>query len=197
MRIYSSFLSLIFLVVILISSCKNSKINVSASIDLKNGKAKISSSTPTDTEKKGRKEKKKKEQKVKKSSSSKATDKVIKTARGYIGAPYRFGGTSRAGLDCSGLTSVSYKSVDIIIPRTSQQQSTFGESASIKDLKPGDLVFFSDRKGSKKITHVGLVTDVSAKSVRFIHASTSLGVVENELLTGYYRPLFVKARRVL
>ena len=65
------------------------------------------------------------------------------------------------------------------------------------EIEPGDLVFFADNSRSKKITHVGIVTEVDGKSAKFIHASTKLGVVENELLSGYYYPLIVKIRRVL
>ena len=133
----------------------------------------------------------------KKTPSSDQVKKLIKTARSYTGTPYKYGGTSRAGLDCSGFTSISYQSVDITLPRSSQSQSTIGESIDISDIQPGDLVFFSASKNSKKITHVGLVTEVDGSSAKFIHASTQLGVVENELLSGYYYPLIVKIRRVL
>ncbi len=193
MRTYSSFLSVIFIIAVLSSSCKHSKISVSATIDLKNGKAKVSGSTPSETKSSS----KKKDKKRKKTDASKAAEKIIKTARGFTGTPYKFGGTSRAGLDCSGLTSVSYKSADIVIPRTSHEQSLIGATISFEDLMAGDLVFFSDHKGSRKITHVGIITEVGSKSIMFIHASTKLGVVENELFSGYYRPLFVTARRVL
>jgi cell wall-associated NlpC family hydrolase len=64
------------------------------------------------------------------------------------------------------------------------------------ELKPGDLVFFSKKKGRKKITHVGMVTSVqNRKEIRFIHSSTKLGVVENNLMSNYYQGIFVKARR--
>jgi cell wall-associated NlpC family hydrolase len=66
----------------------------------------------------------------------------------------------------------------------------------MNELQPGDLVFFSKKKGRRKITHVGMVTEVKrGKNVQFIHSSTKLGVVENNLLSNYYRGIFVKARR--
>jgi len=68
----------------------------------------------------------------------------------------------------------------------------------VDDLKKGDLVFFSEKKSVNKISHVGLVTEVKGKKdVKFIHASTKLGVVENDLYAPYYIKIFVKAVRPL
>ena len=91
---------------------------------------------------------------------------------------------------------VSYKSADLSLPRTSAEQSKFGKPIKTNELKPGDLVFFSAKKGRKKITHVGMVTTVkNGKDVRFIHSSSKLGVIENSLFSNYYKGIFVKARR--
>lgn len=121
---------------------------------------------------------------------------VIKTARSYTGTPYKFGGTTRSGIDCSGLLMVSYKAIDFGIPRTSEEQSKFGSSVRVDDLKPGDWVFFAAGKSKRKITHVGLITEVkNKKEVKFIHSSTSLGVIENNLYSDYYKKIFIKARR--
>jgi probable lipoprotein NlpC len=150
--------------------------------------------------KKEGKEKNKTKDKEKHSSAIEASDqaqKLIQTARGYAGTPYKYGGTSRSGLDCSGLTSIAYRSIGLTIPRTSQAQSTVGNEINLKDIQPGDLVFFADHKNGKKISHVGIITEVWEDGAQFIHSSTSLGVVENELLSGYYYPLIVKVRRVL
>jgi cell wall-associated NlpC family hydrolase len=115
-----------------------------------------------------------------------------------MGTPYKWGGTSRSGLDCSGLLLISFRSAGIDIPRTSSDQSKMGKEVSLYQLKPGDLVFFAAKKHNRrKITHVGLVTYVHGNhNIQFIHASTKLGVVENNIYTDYYRRIFVKARRV-
>jgi hypothetical protein len=79
-----------------------------------------------------------------------------------------------------------------------RRQVSAGKPVSAQQLQPGDLVFFkASTKSSGKITHVGIVTEVSKDNARFIHASTSKGVIENDLLTGYWKPLLVKAVRVL
>ncbi len=123
--------------------------------------------------------------------------RAIEEARTYTGTRYRMGGTSRQGIDCSALTMNSYAEAGVEIPRTSDAQSVIGRRVYIGELQPGDLVFFTDRAGNTKITHVGLVTEVTPQNVTFIHATTRRGVMENELLDGYYRPLYLKAVRPL
>ncbi len=132
---------------------------------------------------------KKKQKKVK-------IDGVVRSTKSYMGTPYKWGGTTRAGMDCSGLLYTSYKQNGITIPRTSAEQQNIGRKVSIKKLKKGDWVFFAAGKKKKKITHVGLVTRVvSNEKIMFIHASSSLGVVENNIFSNYYRKIFVKAMR--
>jgi len=121
---------------------------------------------------------------------------VINTARSYTGTPYRYGGLSRSGMDCSGLLHISFQAAGLQIPRTSREQSKFGKKVGIDELRPGDLVFFAAKKWKRKVSHAGLVTEVrGSRSVKFIHSSTSLGVVESDLSTGHYRSIFVRARR--
>ncbi|MCU0429186.1 MAG: C40 family peptidase [Cytophagaceae bacterium] len=134
----------------------------------------------------------------KKSSESTQARTVIKEARTFMGTPYKYGGNTRAGIDCSGLMCQSFKSAGITLPRTAQDQAAFGKSVPVKDIRVGDLVFFTDKKGNSKITHVGLVTEVRGEGqVKFIHASTKAGVIEADLFSDYYKGIFLKAVRVL
>jgi probable lipoprotein NlpC len=125
-------------------------------------------------------------------------EKVIASARTFTGTPYKWGGTTRAGMDCSGLTGNAYRAIDLNLPRTADAQATVGKKVKRKKLAPGDLVFFATGKKKREITHVGIVTDVKSNdNVKFIHASTTLGVVETNLYSDYYIKRYRRARRII
>ncbi|WP_347158046.1 C40 family peptidase [Pontibacter chitinilyticus] len=121
---------------------------------------------------------------------------VIQTARSYTGVPYKWGGTTRVGMDCSGLLCTSFQSINVTLPRTSDEQSHYGKKVKLKRIREGDLVFFGANRFSNNVTHVGMVTEVNGKDdIRFIHASSSLGVTENNLMSDYFQKIFIKAVR--
>ncbi|WP_317197175.1 C40 family peptidase [Algoriphagus marincola] len=123
--------------------------------------------------------------------------KVISTAKSYYGTPYKFGGTTRAGMDCSALLFHSFYSVGINLPRMSADQAKKGVKVNTRDLKPGDVLFFATSRRKKRVTHAGIVTEVNRGDIRFIHASTSLGVSEDYLSNRYWNKAFLFARRLL
>ena len=125
-------------------------------------------------------------------------NKIINTSRTFVGTPYRYGGTSQRGMDCSGLLLISLKSANISLPRSAKEQSKIGKAVRMQQLRPGDLVFFATKKRRRKVSHAGLVTEIKGKqSIKFIHASSSRGVVEDNLYSNYYQKAFVKARRLV
>ncbi|MDA0314166.1 MAG: C40 family peptidase [Bacteroidetes bacterium] len=121
---------------------------------------------------------------------------IIETAKSYRGTPYRYGGTTRAGIDCSALVYHSFASVGVKLPRTSTDQSKMGKKIPEHKITPGDVLFFATGKKKKEVTHTGIVTEGRKNEVRFIHASTSLGVTEDYLRNSYWTKAFLFAKRL-
>lgn len=122
--------------------------------------------------------------------------RLISAAMKYKGVKYKGGGTTSAGMDCSGLVSTVFKSHDIMLPRTSRDMSTVGKKISKKEIRKGDLVFFKTN-GRSVINHVGLVTEVNGDDILFIHASVQRGVIISSMSEPYYQRAFTQANRVI
>lgn len=123
---------------------------------------------------------------------------VIKGARNYTGAPYLLGGNDNLGIDCSGLICTVYNNLGYKVPRISWQQAEFGRDIPrVEDIQPGDWIFFVPESGQEGyVSHAGIVTEVRGKNdIRFIHASSSRGVREDNLFSTYFKNRFVKALR--
>lgn len=108
-----------------------------------------------------------------------------------VGTPYKWGGTTTSGFDCSGFILYMFRNFDVDLPRTSQSQAKAGEHVDREDLRVGDLVFFNT--SGSGISHAG----VYIGDGQFAHASSSKGVRISKLSDSYYEPRYVTARRVL
>ncbi len=121
--------------------------------------------------------------------------KLYSEAASWLGTPYKYGGTSRKGVDCSGFTYLMYKNVyDKTLSRQSAQILTNNcKRITQSDLREGDLVFFrTDGKKSKTPNHVGIYL----KDKQFVHASSSKGVVISSLDNDYYKRNWIAGGRV-
>ena len=129
--------------------------------------------------------------------NSKTIKEIVTLARSYTGVPYRSGGTDGNGMDCSGLLYCVYGEYGFKIPRISWQQSEIGREISVDELRTGDWVFFVTNKGGTgSINHAGMITEFrNEKEVLFIHASSSKGIKEDNLLSKYWMSCFAKATR--
>jgi cell wall-associated NlpC family hydrolase len=117
-----------------------------------------------------------------------------KAARGMLGVPYLWGGTSRRGIDCSGFTQYSYRKIGYTLNRTAVSQLENGLVVAKADMQPGDLVFFKNTTDNGRIaTHVGIYLGDG----RMIHSGSSKGVVVVSLSQDYWQQHFLCARRVL
>ena len=126
---------------------------------------------------------------------------IVDNAMQFIGTPYRSGRMNpKYGFDCSGFTSYIYKMENIILPRSSRAQfQKETEISDSRDLKKGDLVFFSGSRKSSRIGHVGIVTKVNHETgeFSFIHSSSSQGVTISHSTEAYYSNRYVGACRIL
>ena len=118
---------------------------------------------------------------------------LVESARGYLGVPYLFGGTTERGFDCSGLTGAVYRLNGLRLPRSSQAQFDAGSPVDLDSARPGDLLFFATGGGGR-ISHVGLYVGEGA----FIHAPRSgQGIRQDDLSDRYFQKAFVGVRTYL
>ncbi|MEE9439106.1 MAG: C40 family peptidase [Saprospiraceae bacterium] len=131
---------------------------------------------------------------TKKISSTRA--EIVRTAKKYIGKPYKYGGKQPVtGFDCSGFTAYVYNENGLKLGGPSYLQAKKGEKKSKKDLEVGDLVFFGT---SKKVTHVGIVASVDSPVLKIIHSTSSRGVVIDDISNSdYWQKRYLFGRDIL
>ncbi|MBM4170305.1 MAG: hypothetical protein FJ214_00360 [Ignavibacteria bacterium] len=119
-------------------------------------------------------------------------EKILFEVIKYLDTPYKYGGNSKNGIDCSAFTKEVYQSsIAIELPRTAREQYMVGEKIAKEELKFGDLIYFNTTKRTFP-GHVGIYLGED----QFVHASRSLGVSVSSLSESYYKKRFVGARRI-
>jgi cell wall-associated NlpC family hydrolase len=119
-------------------------------------------------------------------------DRLLRVARRMLAVPYRFGGTTLWGLDCSGFVQKTFAFLNLDLPRSAREQFREGAKVAKADLSPGDLVFF--RTYAEYPSHVGIYLGDN----RFVHASSRERMVTVESLdTPYYVKRYIGAKRML
>lgn len=121
---------------------------------------------------------------------------LINNAMEFLGVRYRGGGTTTAGMDCSGMVTAVFNLFDIKLPRSSNQMAQVGEKVEGDDIQKGDLIFFRTN-GRKVINHVGVVVEKIGDEIKFIHASTSKGVMVSSTEEPYYKRTFAQVNRII
>ncbi len=121
---------------------------------------------------------------------------LVEKATDNIGVRYKAGGTTKSGFDCSGLVYTTFESENISLPRSSHEQAKIGKVIPLTDAKKGDLIFFKTNK-SRQINHVGLITEVNSDEIKFVHSSTSKGVIISSTKEPYYKNSFEQVNRVI
>lgn len=119
---------------------------------------------------------------------------LVKVAKSFAGAPYRYGGESVRGLDCSAFVKKMYEIFEVQLPRTAREQFCAGPQVDREDLSTGDLVFFKTKRFAKYPTHVGIYIG----DQKFIHASSLFrrGVKVDRLTDTYFTRTYAGAIRV-
>jgi cell wall-associated NlpC family hydrolase len=124
--------------------------------------------------------------------SAHSDGQLVRAISKWLNAPYRYGGNTMQGTDCSGFAQVIYQQVfNKSIPRSSNEIYLAAVSVDAQDMRQGDLLFF--KIGTEKVSHVGIYLE----SGYFVHASTRKGVIISSLKEPYYEKYFFSAGRIL
>ncbi len=121
---------------------------------------------------------------------------AIETALSYQGTRYKYGGSSRSGMDCSGLIHISFKEAGKSVPRTSSSLFNAASSIDFKNVEKGDLLFFATGKNKTRVNHVGLVVNTTPAEISFVHSTTSRGVIVSTMNEGYWLNAYLSAGRL-
>jgi len=129
---------------------------------------------------------------------NKQVEEIIQFAKKFLGTPYHYAGSTPSGFDCSGFIYYVMGNFGMRLSRSSPGLAEFGKTVKLSELQPGDLMFFKGRSTrSAGVGHVAMVVEVKDGVIKFIHSSTSRGVIIDTFNnSGYYVPRYLKSKRL-
>ena len=124
-------------------------------------------------------------------------DAIISYAKSFLGVPYRYGGTTPSGFDCSGFINYIFGNFGFSLVRTSYGLAELGETIKLSEIQPGDLMFFKGSNvNSTAVGHVAMVVEVTPSAIKFIHSANGGVRIDNFKTSEYYIRRYVKTKRL-
>ena len=124
-------------------------------------------------------------------------DAIISYAKTFLGVPYRYGGSTPSGFDCSGFINYIFGNFGFSLVRSSFGLADLGETIALSNIQPGDLLFFKGSNiNSSTVGHVALVVEVAPNTLKFIHSAHGGVRIENFVTSKYYIQRYIKAKRL-
>jgi cell wall-associated NlpC family hydrolase len=124
-------------------------------------------------------------------------DAIINYAKRFLGVPYRYGGTTPSGFDCSGFINYIFGNFGFDLVRTRYGLAELGTTVKLSEIRPGDLMFFKGSNvNSTSVGHVALVVEVSPEAIKFIHSANSGVRIDNFKTSEYYLKRYIKTKRL-
>jgi cell wall-associated NlpC family hydrolase len=124
-------------------------------------------------------------------------DAIINYAKSFLGVPYRYGGTTPSGFDCSGFINYIFGNFGFDLVRTSYGLAELGTTVKLSDIQPGDLMFFKGSNvHSTAVGHVALVIEVTPEAIKFIHSANTGVRIDNFKTSQYYIQRYIKTKRL-
>jgi cell wall-associated NlpC family hydrolase len=124
-------------------------------------------------------------------------DAIINYAKRFLGVPYRYGGTTPSGFDCSGFINYIFGNFGFDLVRTSYGLAELGTTVKLSEIRPGDLMFFKGSNvNSTSVGHVALVVEVTPSAIKFIHSANTGVRIDNFNTSQYYIQRYLKTKRL-
>lgn len=124
-------------------------------------------------------------------------DAIINYAKRFLGVPYRYGGTTPSGFDCSGFINYIFGNFGFDLVRTSYGLAELGTTVKLSEIRPGDLMFFKGSNvNSTSVGHVALVVEVTPTAIKFIHSANTGVRIDNFNTSQYYIQRYLKTKRL-